>query len=66
LVAASIIHVGGHLLALMGVACAAMHAAWQLARFDHTNSALCLKLFKSNRIYGLIILFWLVLDSILT
>jgi 4-hydroxybenzoate polyprenyltransferase len=66
LVAASIILAGGHLLALMAVACAAMHAAWQLARFDHTNSALSLKLFKSNRIYGLIILFWLVLDSILT
>jgi 4-hydroxybenzoate polyprenyltransferase len=65
-VAASIILAGGHLLALMAVACAAMHTALQLARFDHTNSALCLKLFKSNRIYGLIILFWLVLDSILT
>jgi 4-hydroxybenzoate polyprenyltransferase len=66
LVAASIFLAGGHLLALMGVACAAMQAAWQLARFDHTNSALCLKLMHSNRIYGLIILFWLVLDSILT
>jgi 4-hydroxybenzoate polyprenyltransferase len=65
LIAASSILAGGHLLALMAVACAAMHAAWQLARFDHTNSALCLQLFKSNRIYGLIILFWLVLDSIL-
>ncbi len=57
---------GGHLLAYMGVACAAMHAAWQLARFDHNNSSLCLKLFKSNRTFGLIILFWLILDSILT
>jgi 4-hydroxybenzoate polyprenyltransferase len=66
LVASGIIFAGGHLLALMGVACAAMHAAWQLARFDHTNSALCLKLMHSNRIYGLIILLWLVLDSILT
>jgi 4-hydroxybenzoate polyprenyltransferase len=66
LIASSIILAGGHLLALMAVACAAMHAAWQLARFDHTNSALCLNLFKSNRIYGLIILFWLALDSLLT
>jgi 4-hydroxybenzoate polyprenyltransferase len=66
LVAGSIIFAGGHLLALMAIACAAMHTAWQLARFDHANSPLCLKLFKSNRIYGLIILFWLVLDSILT
>ncbi len=66
LLASSIILAGGHLLALMAVACAAMHAAWQLARFDHTNSALCLNLFKSNRIYGLIVLFWLALDSLLT
>jgi hypothetical protein len=43
-----------------------MHAAWQLARFDHANSARCLELFRSNRIFGLIITSSLLLDSLLT
>ena len=57
---------GGGLLAHLGVAGAALHAAWQLARFDGANSALCLELFRSNRIFGLIITLALLLDSLLT
>jgi 4-hydroxybenzoate polyprenyltransferase len=57
---------GGGLLAHMGVAAAAMHAAWQIARFDHANSARCLELFRSNRIFGLIITLGLLLDTLLT
>ena len=57
---------GGSLIAHVGVAGAAMHAAWQLARFDHANSARCLKLFRSNRIFGLIITLGLLLDSLIT
>ena len=56
----------GSLIAHVGVAAAAMHAAWQLARFDPANSARCLELFRSNRIFGLIITIGLLLDSLLT
>ncbi|HRX37303.1 MAG TPA: 4-hydroxybenzoate octaprenyltransferase [Aestuariivirga sp.] len=66
LIDAAIWAAGGGLLAHVGVAGAAMHAAWQLARFDHANSALCLELFRSNRIFGLIITLGLVLDSLLS
>ncbi|WP_373505368.1 4-hydroxybenzoate octaprenyltransferase [Aestuariivirga sp.] len=57
---------GGGLIAHVGVAGAAMHAAWQLARFDHADSARCLELFRSNRIFGLILTLAFALDSILT
>jgi 4-hydroxybenzoate polyprenyltransferase len=56
---------GGGVLAHLGVAGAALHAGWQLARFDAANSARCLELFRSNRIFGLILTFAFVLDSIL-
>lgn len=56
----------GGLISHVGVAAAAMHAAWQLARFEPANSARCLELFRSNRIFGLIITFALLLDSLLT
>jgi 4-hydroxybenzoate polyprenyltransferase len=56
---------GGDIIAHVGVAAAAMHAAWQLARFQPGNGARCLELFRSNRIFGLIITLGLVLDSLL-
>ncbi len=66
LIDAAIWAAGGGLLAHVGVAGAAMHAAWQLARFDAANSARCLEIFRSNRIFGLIITLGLLLDSLLT
>ena len=66
LVDAAIWLAGGSLIAHVGVAAAGMHAAWQLARFDHANSARCLELFRSNRIFGLIITLGLFLDSLIT
>jgi len=56
---------GGSIIAHVGVAAAAMHAAWQLARFDAANATRCLELFRSNRIFGLIIASGLILDSLL-
>jgi 4-hydroxybenzoate polyprenyltransferase len=53
---------GATLISHVGVAGAALHAAWQIARFDGDNSSLCLKLFKANRTFGLIVLFGLLLD----
>ena len=57
---------GASFIAHMGVALAALHAAWQIKRFETNNSALCLHLFKSNRIFGLIIAGFLFLDCIIS
>ena len=57
---------GGSLISHVGIAAAAMQAAWQLARFDATNSARCLDLFRSNRNFGLIITLGLFLDCLIT
>jgi 4-hydroxybenzoate polyprenyltransferase len=52
---ASLWLVSAPLTAHIGVAAAAMHAAWQVARFDDTNANLCLQLFRANRNFGLLI-----------
>lgn len=62
LLIAALIQVQAGPAAYAGLAAAALHAAWQLQRFDHTDSALCLKLFKSNRTFGLLVLAGLLLD----
>jgi 4-hydroxybenzoate polyprenyltransferase len=45
-----------HPVAFAGLLAAAAHAGWQLHHFDGNNSASCLKLFRSNRTFGLLIL----------
>ncbi len=49
-------------LAHIGVAGAALHAAWQISRLDLSDPARCLQLFKSNRLFGFIITAFLLLD----
>jgi 4-hydroxybenzoate polyprenyltransferase len=56
--------IGAGLISYLGLAAAGLHAAWQLQSFDHSNSALCLKLFKSNRTFGLLFLTGLLVDSL--
>ena len=53
------------LLAHMGVAAAALHAAWQISRLDIDDPLRCRRLFLSNRDFGLLILFGLLLDTLL-
>jgi 4-hydroxybenzoate polyprenyltransferase len=65
LIDASIWLAGGGILAHIGVAGAALQAAWQIARLDIDDPRRCLKLFKSNREFGLIILFGLIADCVL-
>ena len=48
----------------LGLAAATLHAAWQLQTFNHSDSALCLKLFKSNRTFGLLFLAGLLVDCL--
>lgn len=47
-----------------GLAGSVVHALWQVAQFDHADSSSSLKLFKSNRMLGLIFLSGLLLDSV--
>ena len=51
------------LLAHMGVAAAALHAAWQISRLDINDPQRCLALFRSNRDFGLLILLGLLIDT---
>ena len=47
-----------------GVFATAIHALWQLRNFDGNDSARCLKLFRSNRIFGLLIVAGLLIGLI--
>jgi 4-hydroxybenzoate polyprenyltransferase len=38
-----------------GVAFAAAHLCWQIARLNINDAALCLRIFKSNRDFGAIV-----------
>jgi 4-hydroxybenzoate polyprenyltransferase len=49
----------------LGLAAFAAHLAWQVARLDIADPALCLRLFKSNRGAGLILFAGLVLAAAL-
>jgi len=40
----------------LGLAVAGGHLFWQIRRLDIDNSALCLRLFKSNRDFGFLVL----------
>jgi 4-hydroxybenzoate polyprenyltransferase len=53
------------LLAHMGVAAAALHAAWQISRLDIDDPLRCRRLFLSNRDFGLLLLLFLVLDTLI-
>ena len=57
---------GAGLIAHIGVAGAALHAAWQVARLDISDPQRCLSLFRSNRNFGLIILAGIILDSLIS
>jgi 4-hydroxybenzoate polyprenyltransferase len=54
---------GGRLVFLVGLAAFAAQLGWQVWRFEIGNSALCLRLFKSNRDAGLILFATLSLDA---
>jgi 4-hydroxybenzoate polyprenyltransferase len=65
LIDAAIWLAGGGLISHMGVAGAALHAAWQIARLDINDSSRCLMLFRSNRQFGLILLAGLLIDCMM-
>lgn len=51
---------------LAGLAAAALHALWQLARLDIRDPANCLRLFRANRGFGLLILAGALADNVWT
>ena len=51
--------------AWIGLAAFAAHLAWQIASLQIGNSALCLRLFKSNRDAGLLLFAGLLVDAVL-
>ena len=48
----------------LGVAAAALHAAWQLSRLNIDDPDSCLRIFRSNRDFGLIILAGAIISSL--
>ena len=56
---------GAGLIFHTGVAGAAMHGAWQMARLDIANPRRCLALFRSNQWFGLIIFAGALGDSLM-
>ncbi|GLK77816.1 4-hydroxybenzoate octaprenyltransferase [Methylopila jiangsuensis] len=64
LIGVAILLAGGGWLSYAGLAGFAAHCAWQIARLDISNPALCLTLFKSNREAGALLFAGLALDAI--
>jgi 4-hydroxybenzoate polyprenyltransferase len=65
LLAAAGLTAGAGPVAALGLAAFAAHLAWQVARLDIDDADLCLRLFKSNRDAGLILLAGLLADAAL-
>jgi 4-hydroxybenzoate polyprenyltransferase len=51
--------------AWIGLAAFAAHLVWQIARFEISNPALCLRIFKSNRDAGLLLFAGLLVDAVM-
>jgi 4-hydroxybenzoate polyprenyltransferase len=56
---------GAGLAAGIGLAAFAAHLAWQIARLKIADSALCLRIFKSNRDAGLLLFAGLLMDAVI-
>ena len=61
---ASGFYAGAGIIFHAGLAAAALHATWQLARLDVDDPDRCLMLFRSNRNFGLIVFAGIVLDNL--
>ncbi len=64
LIATSFYSSGTGWFAYAGLAAAALHGTWQVFTFDHANANHCLKLFRANRMLGLLLAVGLFLDLI--
>ena len=64
LIGAAFIAAGAGWTACLGVVLGAVHLGWQVAKLDIDDPARCLRLFRSNRDYGLIVFVGLVADAL--
>ena len=65
LIGAALALAGARWPAWLGLAAFALHLVWQVTRTDISDSALCLRLFKSNRDAGLLLFAGLLVDAIM-
>lgn len=65
LMLAALVAAGAGIFAFIGVFGLGAHLAWQVARFDMNDGALCLSLFKSNREAGWLLFVGLIADAAL-
>ncbi|MFZ5732988.1 MAG: 4-hydroxybenzoate octaprenyltransferase [Pseudomonadota bacterium] len=65
LIGAALWRAGAGWPAFAGLAAFGTHLGWQVARLDIADSALCLRLFKSNRDAGLLLFAGLLADALL-
>jgi 4-hydroxybenzoate polyprenyltransferase len=63
LVAIAMVRAGARWPAWIGLAAFALHLAWQITRLDIKDPARCLRIFKSNRDAGLLLLAGLLFDA---
>jgi 4-hydroxybenzoate polyprenyltransferase len=65
LIGAALALAGARWPAWIGLLAFAAHLAWQVARLDISNPALCLRIFKSNRDAGLLLFAGLLADAVM-
>lgn len=63
---AAFVAAGAEWLAYIGLAAGAVHLAWQASKAGSADSPVALRLFRSNRTYGLIVLAGLIADALVT
>ena len=65
LIGAALVLAGSGLMAWIGLAAFAAHLIWQIKRLDIGDTALCLRVFKSNRDAGLLLFAGLLADAVM-
>src|SRR3982075_3600766 len=65
LIGVALMLAGARWPAWIGLAAFAAHLVWQITRFEISNPALCLRIFKSNRDAGLLLFAGLLVDAVL-
>ena len=65
LIGAALVLAGSGLMAWIGLGVFAAHLIWQIKRLDINDTALCLRVFKSNRDAGLLLFAGLLADAVM-
>ncbi len=65
LIGAALVLAGSGLIAWIGLGVFAAHLIWQIRRLDIGDTALCLRVFKSNRDAGLLLFAGLLADAVM-